>query len=128
MRSHPLQFPRIKALGNLVHRLIGVDLLGKCAHPPRGGISRAGAEIGEDEVSVPVVEDEVVEEDVRKEEVDVEDRTERLGGRAQEGRRGEEHPVRATGESERRAEQPGREGTGEKEGFLDKAMRKLEGR
>jgi uncharacterized protein (TIGR02271 family) len=65
-----------------------------------------GAEIGEDEISVPVVEDEVVvdkrpvvkevirvrkdvvedeeivEEDVRKEEVDVEDATERLGGRA----------------------------------------------
>jgi uncharacterized protein (TIGR02271 family) len=110
-----------------------------------------GAEIGEDEVSVPVVEDEVVvekrpvvkeeirvrkdavedeelvEEDVRKEEVDVEDRTERLGGRAEEGRRGEGQTDRTTGESERPAEQSGREGTGE-EGFLDKAKRKLEGR
>src|ERR687890_750609 len=74
-----------------------------------------GAEIGEDEVSVPVVE-----EDVGKEEVDVEDRTERLGGRAKEGRRGEGQTDRTTGESERRAEQSGREGTGEEEGFLDK--------
>jgi len=43
------------------------------------------------------------------------------------------HPVlaptdRTTGESERRAEQSGREGTREEEGFLDKAKRKLEGR
>ena len=113
-----------------------------------------GAEIGDDEVSVPVVEEEVVvdkrpvvkeeirvrkdvvqdeevvEEDVRKEEVDVEDATERRGARAQEGRRGEEQTDRTTGgESERRAEQqPGREGTGEEEGFLDKAKRKLEGK
>jgi len=111
-----------------------------------------GAEIGDDEVSVPVVEDEVVvdkrpvvkeeirvrkdavedeevvEEDVRKEEVDVEDATERLGGRAEEGRRGEGQTDRTTGESERRSEQSGREGTGEEEGFVDKAKRKLEGR
>src|ERR671921_1606537 len=41
---------------------------------------RTGAEIGEDEVSVPVVEDEeVVEEDVRKEEVDIEDATQYRG-------------------------------------------------
>jgi uncharacterized protein (TIGR02271 family) len=111
-----------------------------------------GAEIGDDEVSVPVVEEEVVvdkrpvvkeeirvrkdvvqdeevvEEDVRKEEVDVEDATERRGARAQEGRRGEGQTDRTTGgESERRAEQPGREGTGEEEGFMDKAKRKLEG-
>ena len=111
-----------------------------------------GAEIGDDEVSVPVVEEEVVvdkrpvvkeeirvrkdvvqdeevvEEDVRKEEVDVEDATERRGARAQEGRRGEGQTDRTTGgESERRAEQPGREGTGEEEGFMDKAKRKLGG-
>ncbi len=115
---------------------------------------RTGAEIGEDEVSMPVVEEEavvgkeavvkeevrvrkdvvedeqVVEEDVRKEEVEVEDATERRGGaRAQEGRRGEGQTDRTTGgESERREGQPGREGTGEEEGFLDKAKRKLEGK
>jgi uncharacterized protein (TIGR02271 family) len=112
-----------------------------------------GAEIGDDEVSVPVVEDEVVvekrpvvkeevrvrkdvvedeqvvEEDVRKEEVDVEDRTERLGGRAQEGRRGVEGETERTteSESERRADHSGREGTGKEEGFIEKAKRKLEG-
>jgi uncharacterized protein (TIGR02271 family) len=110
-----------------------------------------GAEIGEDEVSVPVVEEEVVvekrpvvkeeirvrkdvvedeqvvEEDVRKEEVDVEDATERRGARAQEGRRGEEQTDRTTGgETQRRAEEPGREETGN-EGFIEKAKRKLEG-
>ena len=110
-----------------------------------------GAEIGEDEVSVPVVEEEVVvekrpvvkeeirvrkdvvqdeqvvEEDVRKEEVDVEDRTERLEGRA-EGRRGVEGETeRTTAGSERRADNPGREETGKEEGFIEKAKRKLEG-
>jgi uncharacterized protein (TIGR02271 family) len=112
-----------------------------------------GAEIGDDEVSVPVVEDEVVvdkrpmvkeevrvrkdvvedeevvEEDVRKEEVDVEDRTERLGGRAQEGRRGVEGETERTteSESERRADHSGRGGAGKEEGFIEKAKRKLEG-
>ena len=76
-----------------------------------------------------VVQDEEVVEDVRKEEVDVEDATERRGARAQEGRRGEGQTDRTTGgESVRREGQPGREGTGEEEGFLDKAKRKLEGR
>jgi uncharacterized protein (TIGR02271 family) len=112
-----------------------------------------GAEIGDDEVSVPVVEDEVVvekrpvvkeeirvrkdvvedeqvvEEDVRKEEIDVEDRTERLGGRAQEGRRGVEGETERTteSESERRADHSGRGGAGKEEGFIEKAKRKLEG-
>ena len=110
-----------------------------------------GAEIGDDEVSVPVVEDEVVvekrpvvkeevrvrkdvvedeqvvEEDVRREEIDIEDRTERLGGRAEEGRRGEGPTDRTTAESERRAEHSGREETGKEEGFIEKAKRKLEG-
>ena len=110
-----------------------------------------GDEIGEDEVSVPVVEEEVVvekrpvvkeeirvrkdvvedeqvvEEDVRKEEVDVEDRTERLEGRA-ESRRGVEGELdRTTAGSERRAEHSGREETGKEEGFIEKAKRKLEG-
>jgi uncharacterized protein (TIGR02271 family) len=109
-----------------------------------------GAEIGDDEVSVPVVEDEVVvekrpvvkeevrvrkdvvedeqvvEEDVRKEEIDVEDRTERLGGRSEEGRRGEGQTDGTTAESERRADHSGREETGN-EGFIEKAKRKLEG-
>jgi uncharacterized protein (TIGR02271 family) len=109
-----------------------------------------GAEIGEDEVSVPVVEEEVVvdkrpvvkeeirvrkdvvddeqvvEEDVRKEEVDVEDATERLGGRT-ESRRGVEQTDRTTAGSERRADNPGREETGKEEGFIEKAKRKLEG-
>ena len=112
-----------------------------------------GAEIGEDEVSVPVVKDEVVidkrpvvkeeirvrkdvvedeeivEEDVRKEEVDVEDRTQRLGDRT-EHRRGEEETDTATAaETEERragAERPGREETG-KEDFIEKAKRKLQG-
>jgi uncharacterized protein (TIGR02271 family) len=109
-----------------------------------------GAEIGEDEVSVPVVEEEVVvdkrpvvkeeirvrkdvvqdeqvvEEDVRKEEVDIEDRTQRLEGRA-EGRRGVEGEAdRTTAESERRADHSGKEETG-KEDFIEKAKRKLQG-
>jgi uncharacterized protein (TIGR02271 family) len=112
-----------------------------------------GAEIGDDEVSVPVVEDEVVvekrpvikeeirvrkdvvedeqvvEEDVRKEEVDVEDRTERLAGRAEEGWRAEGQTERSTSaEPETRAERSGREGAREEEGFIEKAKRKLEDR
>jgi uncharacterized protein (TIGR02271 family) len=86
---------------------------------------RTGAEIGEDEVSMPVVEEEavvgkqsvvkeeirvrkdvvedeeVVEEDVRKEEVDVEDATERLEGRAESRRGGEGELDRTTAGSER---------------------------
>src|ERR687890_812991 len=99
-----------------------------------------GAEIGDDEVSVPVVEDEVVvekrpvvkeeirirkdvvedeqvvEEDVRKEEIEVEDRTERLKGRAEHPRTGGVTDRPAT-ESDRRmeAERPGGEGTGKKD-------------
>jgi uncharacterized protein (TIGR02271 family) len=106
-----------------------------------------GAEIGEDEVSMPVVEDEVVvekrpvvkeeirirkdvvqdeklvEEDVRKEEVEVEDRTERLGDRA-EHRATERETNRTAAETGRRAEA---EQTGKEEDFLEKAKRKLQG-
>src|SRR5215207_244112 len=109
-----------------------------------------GAEIGEDEISVPVVEDEVVvekrpvvkeevrirkdvvedeelvEEDVRKEEVEVEDRTERLGDRAEHRRAEGETDRTATAEPEERraeAERTGRiEETG-KEDFVEKAKR-----
>src|SRR5215212_5519374 len=50
--------------------------------PVEGGREASEAEIGEDEVVMPVTEEEeVVEEDVRREEVDVEDHTERGGGR-----------------------------------------------
>jgi uncharacterized protein (TIGR02271 family) len=111
-----------------------------------------GAEIGEDEISMPVVEDEVVvekrpvvkeevrvrkdvvedeelvEEDVRKEEVGVEDRTQRLEGRA-EGRRPEGEPGRTTAETKGRwaeTDRPGREESG-KEDFVEKAKRKLQG-
>ena len=110
-----------------------------------------GAEIGDDEVSVPVVEEEVVvekrpvvkeeirvrkgvvedeqvvEEDVRKEEIDVEDGTERLRDRAGHPRT-EGETDRATAGSERRAEtkRPGSEETGN-EGLIEKAKRKLEG-
>ena len=110
-----------------------------------------GAEIGEDEASVPVVEEEVVvekrpvvkeeirvrkdvvqdeevfQEDVRKEEVDVEDATERLEGRAESRRGVEGETERTTAGSERRADNPGREETGKEEGFIEKAKRKLEG-
>jgi uncharacterized protein (TIGR02271 family) len=105
-----------------------------------------GAEIGQDEVSMPVVEDEVVvekrpvvkeevrvrkdvveeeelvEEDVRKEEVEVEDRTHRLGDRA-------EHR-HTEGETNRTAAEPGRRAEAEqtgKEDFIEKAKRKLQG-
>ncbi len=106
-----------------------------------------GAEIGEDEISMPVVEEEVVvdkrpvvkeevrvrkdvvqdeelvEEDVRREEVYIEDNTHRLEeGRSTESRR--------EGQTAETPEQPGRragtEQTG-KEGFLDKAKRKMQG-
>src|SRR5215204_3399308 len=107
-----------------------------------------GAEIGEDEISMPVVEEEVVtdkrpvvkeeirvrkdvvqdeelvEEDVRREEVDIEDHTQRLEeGRSTKSRR--------EGETAETPEQPGRQAGTEqpgKEDFIDKAKRKLQGR
>jgi uncharacterized protein (TIGR02271 family) len=121
---------------------------------PVEGREASEAEIGEDEVYMPVVEDEVVvekrpevkeeirvrkdavqeeeliEEDVRKEEVDVEDQTQRLAERAEHHRRtGEGKTDRATaGEAGRpaEAERAGREET-EKEDFIEKAKRKLQG-
>jgi uncharacterized protein (TIGR02271 family) len=113
------------------------------------------AEIGEDEISVPVVEDEVVtekrpvvkeevrirkdvveneelvEEDVRKEEIDVEDHTQRLGDRAENRHTTEGETGHTAAETERRraeeTERPGREETGDKEDFIEKAKRKLQG-
>src|SRR5215204_2836464 len=107
-----------------------------------------GAEIGEDEVTMPVVEDEVVvekrpvvkeevrirkdvvqdeelvEEDVRREEVDIEDQTHRLEeGRSTKSRR--------EGQTAETPEQPGGQAQTEqtgKEDFIDKAKRKLQGR
>src|SRR5215211_7722390 len=104
------------------------------------------AEIGEDEVTMPVTEEEVVtekrpvvkeeirvrkdvvqdeevvEEDVRREEVDVEDAT------ATRGRRGAGEATQSA-QPERRVDEegPGREETGRDEGVLDKAKRKLQG-
>jgi uncharacterized protein (TIGR02271 family) len=112
-----------------------------------------GAEIGEDEISVPVVEDEVVvekrpvvkeevrvrkdvvedeelvEEDVRKEEVDIEDHTQRLGDRADHRHTQGETAYTAAETEGRRAEEtdrPGKEEAG-KEDFIEKAKRKLQG-
>jgi hypothetical protein len=69
------------------------------------------------ECSKVVVEDEeIVEKDVRKEEVDVEDRTERLGGQAEEGRRAEGPTDGTTPESERRAVIRGEKEQGKKKG------------
>jgi len=106
-----------------------------------------GAGIGEDEVSIPVVEDEVVvekrpvvkeeirirksvvqdeelvEEDVSKEEVEVEDRTEWLEDRA-EHRPAERETNRTAAETGWRAEA---EQTGKEEDFIEKAKRKLQG-
>ena len=113
---------------------------------PVEGREASEAEIGEDEVTMPVTEDEVVvekrpvvkeeirirkdavqdeevvEEDVRREEVDVEDAT------ATRGRRGEGEAAQSA-QPGRRAEEehPGREETGRDEGVLDKAKRKLQG-
>ena len=113
---------------------------------PVEGREASEAEIGEDEVTMPVTEDEVVvekrrvvkeelrirkdvvqdeevvEEDVRREEVDVEDAT------ATRGRRGAGETARAA-QPERRAEEerPGREETGRDEDFIEKAKRKLQG-
>jgi uncharacterized protein (TIGR02271 family) len=107
---------------------------------PVEGREASEADIGEDEVTMPVTEDEVVvekrpivkeeirvrkdavqdeeviEEDVRREEVDVEDATATRGRRAGE--------TAQDIQPERRAEEerPGRD-----EGVLDKAMRKLQG-
>ena len=107
---------------------------------PVEGREASEAEIGEDEVLMPVTEDEVVvekrpvvkeeirvrkdavqdeeviEEDVRREEVDVEDATATRGRRAGE--------TAQDIQPERRAEEerPGRD-----EGVLDKAKRKLQG-
>src|SRR5215212_9133227 len=108
---------------------------------PVEGREASEADIGEDEVVMPVTEDEVVvekrlvvkeeirvrkdavqdeeviEEDVRREEVDVEDAT------ATRGRRGAGETAQDI-QPERRAEEerPGRD-----EGVLDKAKRKLQG-
>src|SRR5215212_10070586 len=113
--------------------------------PVEGG-EASEAEIGEDEVTMPVTEDEVVvekrpvvkeelrirkdvvqdeevvEEDVRREEVDVEDST------ATRGRRGAGETAQSA-QPERRAEEerPGREETGRDEDFIEKAKRKLQG-
>src|SRR5215204_6010984 len=103
---------------------------------PVEGREASGAEIGEDEVSMPVVEEEVVvdkrpvvkeeirvRKDVRREEVDIEDQTHRLEeGRSTESRR--------EGQTAETPEQPGRQAGTEqtgKEGFLDKAKRKMQG-
>ena len=114
--------------------------------PVEEGREVSETEIGEDEVRMPVTEEEVVtekrpvakeeirvrkdavqdeevvEEDVRREEVDIEDATER-------GRRGGEGQAARSGQPERRPEeeQPGR-GEAGKEDFIDKAKRKLQGR
>ena len=109
---------------------------------PVEGREASEAEIREDEITMPVTEEEVItekrpmfkgeirirknavqdEEDVRREEVDVEDAT------ATRGRRGAAKTAR-TANSEGRAEEdrPGREETGRDEDFFEKAKRKLQG-
>ena len=113
---------------------------------PVEGREASEAEIGEDEITMPmtkeevitekrpvvkgeirirrdaVQDEEVVEEDVRREEVDVEDQT------ATRGRRGPGKTAR-TANPEGRAEEdrPGREETGRDEDFFEKAKRKLQG-
>ena len=84
---------------------------------PVEGREASEAEIREDEITMPVTE-----EDVRREEVDVEDAT------ATRGRRGAAKTAR-TANSEGRAEEdrPGREETGRDEDFFEKAKRKLQG-
>ena len=110
---------------------------------PVEGREASEAEIGEDEVVMPVTEEEVVtekrpvvkeeirirkdavqdeevvEEDVRREEVDIEDATKRR-------REGE---TAQTDQTEERAEEerPGREETGREEDFIEKAKRKIQG-
>ncbi len=109
---------------------------------PVEGREASEAEIGEDEISMPVVEEEVVvekrpevkeeirvrkdvvhdeevvEEDVRREEVDVEDATYR------EQRQAEGQTARGTAQPQgpEHEERPERE-----ESFIDKAKRKLQG-
>jgi len=113
---------------------------------PVEGREASEAEIREDEITMPVTEEEVitekrpmvkgeirirknavqdeevVEEDVRREEVEVEDAT------ATRGRRGAAKTARPAN-SEGRAEEdrPGREETGRDEDFFEKAKRKLQG-
>jgi stress response protein YsnF len=113
---------------------------------PVEGREGSEAEIGEDEITMPVTEEEVitekrpvvkgeirirknavqdeevVEEDVRREEVDVEDAT------ATRGRRGAAKTAQSA-QPEGRAEEdrPGREETGRDEDFFEKAKRKLQG-
>ena len=101
---------------------------------PVEGWEASEAEIGEDEVTMPVTEEVVTErrpvvkegprirkdavqdeEDVRREEVDVEDATER-------GRREGETPQTAQSERRAEAERPGRE-----EDLIEQANRKLQG-
>jgi uncharacterized protein (TIGR02271 family) len=113
---------------------------------PVEGREASEVEIGEDEVSMPVVEDEVVvekrpevkeevrirkdvvqdeelvEEDVRREEVEVEDQTERLRGRGEQ-----EEVAPAEHQSERGSERGSEAENREEPGFLDKAKRKLQG-
>ena len=110
---------------------------------PVEGREASEADIGEDEVFMPVVEEEVVvekrpevkeeirvrkdvvhdeevvEEDVRREEVDVEDATHRGQRRGVEGQTARDTAQPQGPEHE---ERPGRE-----EGFIDKAKRKLQG-
>ena len=113
---------------------------------PVEGREASEAEIREDEITMPVTEEEVitekrpmvkgeirirknavqdedvVEENVKREEVDVEDAT------ATRGRRGAGETAQDI-QPERRAEEerPAREETGRDEGVLDKAKRKLQG-
>ena len=112
---------------------------------PVEGREASEAEIGEDEITMPVTEEEVitekrpvvkeeirirkdavqdeevVEEDVRREEVDVEDAT------ATRGRREGETARTANPEGRAEEERPGREETGRDEDFFEKAKRKLQG-
>jgi uncharacterized protein (TIGR02271 family) len=110
---------------------------------PVEGREASEAEIGEDEVSVPVTEEEVVvekrpevkeeirirkdvveeeelvEEDVRREEIDIEDQTERRTGEGQTAQ---------TDQPQQQAEAQGAEAEGaEEEGLIDKAKKKLQG-
>ncbi len=114
---------------------------------PVEGREASEADIGEDEVVMPVTEEEVVvdkrpvvkeeirvrkdavqdeelvEENVRREEIDIEDHTQRL----EEGRT----ESRREGETAQTTEEPGRQAETEqtgKEDFIDKAKRKLQGR
>src|SRR5919202_3410069 len=115
---------------------------------PVEGREASEAEIGEDEVSVPVTEEEVVvekrpevkeeirirkdsvqeeelvEEDVRREEIDIEDQTRRGPGREHEQTppTGGDQERRAAAEAEEPSSAPGRED----EGLIDKAKRKLQ--